>query len=213
MRWTVRASAVLAVVAVCVGVLVVGASDLAGFQRTVRDAGAWAPALFVLLQVLVTVPPVPRTVFTVAAGVLFGSVLGVVLAVLATVGAAVVAFWLVRLGTARLVARHVDRPAVAWVRARLDRSGTLAVLSLRLVPVVPFAVTNYAAGASGVGFGAYLFGTAVGVLPGTFAVVVLGDAAVGGAPPPALLAVSVTGGLLGLVGVVVAGRRPRPAGP
>jgi len=35
-------------------------------QDAVRGAGAWAPALFVVLQILVTVPPVPRTIFTLA---------------------------------------------------------------------------------------------------------------------------------------------------
>jgi len=49
----------------------------AAVQDAVRGAGVWAPALFLVLQVLVTVPPVPRTIFTVAAGLLFGSALGV----------------------------------------------------------------------------------------------------------------------------------------
>lgn len=204
--------AALVVAALAAGVvLFTGVPDVAAFQHAVRTAGVWAPALFVLLQVVVTVTPVPRTVFSVAAGVLFGSVTGAALAVLATVGAAVVAFWLVRLGTARLAARHADRRAVAWVRSRLDRNGTLAVISLRLVPMVPFAAMNYASAMSGVRFVPYLLGTAVGVLPGTVAVVVLGDAAVGGVPHPGLLAVSVVGGLLGLAGVLVAARRPEPS--
>src|SRR5690349_24467543 len=68
----------------------------AGVQDAVRTAGAWAPALFVVLQVLITIPPVPRTLFTLAAGLLFGSVTGVVLAVAATTLTAAVAFALVR---------------------------------------------------------------------------------------------------------------------
>ena len=61
-----------------------------------QAAGIWAPLLFVLLQAVVTVTPVPRTVFTVAAGVLFGSITGVLLAVVGTALAAAAAFWLVR---------------------------------------------------------------------------------------------------------------------
>jgi uncharacterized membrane protein YdjX (TVP38/TMEM64 family) len=178
--------------------------------HAVRAAGIWAPALFVLLQVVATVAPVPRTVFTVAAGVLFGSLWGALVAFLATAGAAVVAFWLVRVGTARFVARFADRRAMAWVRGRLDQRGTLAVLSLRLLPMVPFPVLNYAAGASGVRFAPYLAGTVLGVLPGTLAVVLLSDAVVGGAPDPRLLAVSVACTVLGAAGVLLASR-PTPA--
>ena len=77
----------------------------AGVQDTVRAAGAWAPAVFVALQVLITIPPVPRTLFTLAAGLLFGSVTGVVLAVVATTLAAVVTFGLVRITSGGLVER------------------------------------------------------------------------------------------------------------
>lgn len=203
---------VVAVVAV-IGVLVVGAPDVVAVQQVVRAAGVWAPAAFVLLQVVATTAPVPRTVFTVAAGVLFGSVTGVLVAVGATTAAAALAFWLVRRGTARLVGRHADRPVMRWVRARLDRRGLLAVLSLRLIPVVPFPALNYASGASGVRFGPYLLGTVLGVLPGTVAVVLLSDAFVDGAPDPRLFTVSIGCAVLGTIGAVVAARRPEPPGP
>jgi len=210
-------AAVGLVAAALVAVLLARTTDLAAVQQAVRAAGLWAPAVFVLLQVAVTVAPVPRTVFTVAAGLLFGSSTGLLLAVTATTVTAVLAFWLVRFATRRVVERHAGWAAVAWVRERLARRGLLAVVSLRLIPVVPFSVMNYASGLSGVRFGAYLLGTVLGVLPGTVAVVVLGEAAAGGTPPPALLAVSVAGGLLGLAGAVAAARpgtleRPAPSG-
>jgi len=179
----------------------------AAVQDTVRGAGVWAPALFLVLQVFVTVPPVPRTIFTVAAGLLFGSALGVAVAVVATALAAVVAFWLVRLTGGGVVERFADRAPVVWTRQRLDRSGLLAVTSLRLIPVLPFSLLNYAAGLSGVRFAPYLFGTILGTAPGTIGLVVLGDA-VTGRVSPAMLAISVAGGLVGTIGAVVAARRP-----
>jgi uncharacterized membrane protein YdjX (TVP38/TMEM64 family) len=198
---------VVAAAVVVVAVLVLRTFGVADLQQTVRAAGFWAPALFVLLQAVVNVAPTPRTVFSLAAGVLFGSLAGMALAVVATTLSAALAFWLVRVTGGRLVARHADRPAARWVRARLDRSGLLAVVSLRLIPVLPFFVTNYAAALSGVRFTPYLFGTAIGILPGTAAIVVLGDAVVGD-PPPALLAISVLCGIVGTAGALVAARRP-----
>jgi uncharacterized membrane protein YdjX (TVP38/TMEM64 family) len=57
-------------------------------------------------------------------------------------------------------------------------------------------------------FAPFLLGTVLGTAPGTIALVVLGDA-VTGRVSPALLAVSVTGGLVGTIGAVVAARRPK----
>jgi len=205
--------AVALAVSVLVALVVLGrlgpdGLSAAAVQDAVRGAGGWAPALFVVMQVFITVPPVPRTIFTVAAGLLFGSVLGVAVAVTATALAAALAFWLVRLTGGALVVRIADRGPVVWTRKRLDRSGLLAVTSLRLIPALPFSVVNYASALSGVRFLPFLVGTLVGVLPGTVAVVVLGDAALGGNPPPALLAVSVAGAIVGATGAALAARRP-----
>jgi uncharacterized membrane protein YdjX (TVP38/TMEM64 family) len=196
----------LAVIAVAVFFFRNGLPDI---RHMVAAAGLWAPLLFVLLHGAVAVTPIPRTVFTVAAGVLFGSVTGVVLAVSGTALAATMAFFLVRLlGGGFVERRFGHRPAVVWVRARLDRSGWLAMVSLRLIPAVPFFLMNYASALAGVRFAPYLVGTVLGVLPGTIGIVVLGDAAVGGNPHPAMLLISLTGGLVGLTGALIAARRP-----
>ncbi|MEJ8278631.1 TVP38/TMEM64 family protein [Pseudonocardia spirodelae] len=178
-------------------------------RRTVELAGAWGPVVFVLLQVALNVPPFPRTVFTVSAGLLFGAVGGAALALLATALSAVVAFALVRVTGGRMVARYAEHPRAVWVRRRLDHHGVLAVTSLRLIPMVPFAAMNYLAGLSQVRFWPYLVGTVVGSAPSTIAIVALGDA-VTGHVSPALLTVSLVCGVLGLGGVLVAARRPLP---
>lgn len=196
------------VVAVVALLLYRTGTDLLDVRTAVRTAGLWAPLLFVLLQGMVTVTPVPRTVFTVAAGVLFGGVGGVLLAVAGTGLAAAFAFWLVKLLGGRFTRRHTDHRVMTWVRARLDRSSLLAMVSLRLIPAVPFSAMNYASALSGVRFTPYLVGTVLGVLPGTIGVVILGDAAVGGNPHPAMLLISVCSGLVGLTGALIAARRP-----
>jgi uncharacterized membrane protein YdjX (TVP38/TMEM64 family) len=201
-------SAGLLVVAIVALLLYRSGTDLLDIRTAVQAAGLWAPLLFVLLQGMVTVTPVPRTVFTVAAGVLFGGIGGVLLAVAGTSLAAAFAFWLVKLLGGRFVRRHTDHRVMTWVRARLDRSGLLAMVSLRLIPAVPFSAMNYASALSGVRFAPYLLGTVLGVLPGTIGIVILGDAAVGGNPHPAMLLVSVTSGLVGLTGALIAARRP-----
>ncbi|MFC5948278.1 TVP38/TMEM64 family protein [Pseudonocardia lutea] len=213
MKWWRPVLAGLGVVALVAVVLVVarvyGVPGVADLRRLTAEAGPWAPLLFLGLQAGLCVAPVPRTVFTLAAGVLFGSLVGLVVTLAATTLAGVLAYLLVRATGGALVERYVRGPAVTWVRRRLDHHGTLAVTSMRLVPLVPFAALNYVCGLSRVRFLPYLIGTVVGIVPGTVAIVVLGDA-VSGRPSPALVAVSVMCGLIGFAGIVVAARKPLP---
>jgi uncharacterized membrane protein YdjX (TVP38/TMEM64 family) len=146
------------------------------------SAGPWLPLVFLAAHIVVTVFPFPRTAFTLAAGLMFGSVLGAGLAVLASTLSAVIALLLVR-AVGWQLNRLVSHPAVDTLDARLQRRGWPAIVSLRLIPAVPFAVVNYAAGASAVRLLPYTVGTFVGLLPGTLAVVVFGDALTGHVNP------------------------------
>lgn len=163
------------------------------------SAGPWFALAFLAAHVVITVFPFPRTAFTLAAGLLFGTALGVVLAVLASTVSALIALWLVRAVGWRLdrLARH---PAVGAADERLQRRDWPVVLSLRLIPAVPFSVINYAAGMSAVRWLPYTVATLAGLIPGTLAVVVLGDAFTGHISPW-LIAVSAATGGLGLVGL------------
>jgi uncharacterized membrane protein YdjX (TVP38/TMEM64 family) len=160
------------------------------------SVGPWFPLAFLAAHIAVTVLPFPRTAFTLAAGLLFGPVLGVALAVGASTASAVIALLLVRAAGWQL-SRLVRHDAVEKVDARLRDRGWIAVMSLRLIPIVPFSAINYAAGASTVRVLPYALATLAGMLPGTAAVVILGDALTGDVSP-LLLLVSLCTGLLGL---------------
>ena len=172
-----------------------------------RSLGPWFPLAFLAAHTVITVFPFPRTAFTLAAGLLFGTGYGVLIAVTASTASAVIALLLVRAGGWQL-SSLVSHPAIESVDARLRQRGWLAVLSLRLIPAVPFAVINYAAGASAVRLLPYTLATLVGVLPGTAAVVVLGDAFTGNVSPMLAL-VSVGTGTLGVAGFVYEIRKHR----
>jgi uncharacterized membrane protein YdjX (TVP38/TMEM64 family) len=166
-----------------------------------QSMGPWFPLAFLLAHTVVTVVPVPRTAFTLAAGLLFGPVLGVTIAVFASTASALIAMLLVRAAGWQLN-RLVRHRSIDTVDARLRERGWLAILSLRLIPVVPFSAINYAAGASAVRMLPYALATLAGLLPGTAAVVILGDA-LAGHPNPLLYLVSLCMAALGVTGLVV----------
>jgi uncharacterized membrane protein YdjX (TVP38/TMEM64 family) len=171
-----------------------------------QSIGAAAPLLFLLGHALVTVAPIPRTVFTLAAGLLFGPVLGVGLSLVATTLSAVLAFGLVRRLAGGVIRPYLDRRVLRAVDARLRRRGWLAVASLRLIPAVPFSMLNYCSALSSISFRHYLAGTA-GIVPGSIAVVVLGDALTG-TTSPTLLVVSLAAAAIGVIGLIVELRSP-----
>ena len=194
----------LLLVALIVAALVLPVPTALQMRDWAQSAGIAAPMLFLLGQTVVTIAPIPRTVFTLAAGLLFGPALGVVLSLLATTLTAALAFVVVRRVGRSLLEPHLDRKLLRAIDARLRRRGWLAVASLRLIPAVPFSVLNYCSAVSSIRFRDYLVGT-VGVIPGSIALVVLGDALTG-TTSPALLAISLGGAAIGVIGLIVQAR-------
>jgi uncharacterized membrane protein YdjX (TVP38/TMEM64 family) len=194
----------LLLVTLIVAALVLPVPTALQMRDWAQAAGIAAPMLFLLGQTVVTIAPIPRTVFTLAAGLLFGPALGVVLSLSATTLTAVLAFVVVRRVGRSLLEPHLDRGLLRVIDTRLRRRGWLAVASLRLIPAVPFSVLNYCSAVSSIRFRDYLVGT-VGVIPGSIALVVLGDALTG-TTSPALLAISLGGAAIGVIGLIVQAR-------
>jgi uncharacterized membrane protein YdjX (TVP38/TMEM64 family) len=190
-------TAIVILVAVAVLVPLPTAVQLRDWATSV---GPWFPLAFLAAHIVVTVFPFPRTAFTLAAGLLFGPLLGVAIGVVASTISAVIALLLVRAAGWQL-SRLVRHPRVDVLDARLRERGWPTILSMRMIPVVPFSVLNYAAGASAVRVVPYTLASAFGLLPGTAAVVILGDALTGSISPLQFL-VSLCTAALGIAGVV-----------
>jgi uncharacterized membrane protein YdjX (TVP38/TMEM64 family) len=141
--------------------------------RLVRGYGAWGVAASLLLMVIHSFVPFPSEVIAFANGMVFGPALGIAVTWVGAMLGAVLAFAL---------ARGLGRPFVRLVLADERRRRIEAVpqhwsmlLLVRLVPLISFNLINYAAGLMGVGWVRFLWTTALGILPVTIALVVLGD--------------------------------------
>ncbi|MFD3595138.1 TVP38/TMEM64 family protein [Nocardia sp. NPDC058640] len=179
--------------------------------QQIRDwaggAGPLLPLLFFGFYAVVAVFPVPRTVLTVTSGVLFGPILGSIIALLASGVAATVALLGVRAVGRDRVAQHLTHPAVRAIDERLDRRGWLAVAALRLIPLAPFSIVNYCCGLSSVRVMPYLVATVLGSAPGTIATVVLAGSLAGDSHPIAIT-VSAICLSIGMIGLIVDLRLP-----
>lgn len=165
------------------------AAAVPAFAARVRDLGPLAPVAFALGYALATVAFVPGSLLTLAAGAVFGLGLGVAVAfagaTLGASGAFLVARYLARARVERAIAGN---PRFAAIDRAIGREGRRIVFLLRLSPVFPFTLLNYALGLTTVRFGDYLVAS-VGMLPGAalyvYAGKVAGDVAAlaGGAAP------------------------------
>ncbi len=158
------------------------------FSAWVDGLGVWGPVAFVAGYAIAAVAFVPGSLLTLAAGAIFGLGEGTALVFVgATLGAS--AAFLV----SRYLARGFVERRLAGVErfAAIDRAigtqGRKIVLLLRLSPVFPFNLLNYALGLTHVRFADYVVAS-IGMLPGTLLYVyygkVAGDVArlAGGAP-------------------------------
>lgn len=151
------------------------ALDAAAVEAWVEQAGLWAPFLFMLAYAVATIFFLPGVVFTIAGGALFGPVWGTLFNLVGATVGAVAAF---------LVARYI---AGDWVRARTGQrlnalmegvaaEGWRFVAFVRLVPLFPFNLLNYALGLTPIGLVHYSWATLVFMLPGAAAYTYVGYA-------------------------------------
>ena len=164
---------------------------LASFAQAISRSGRLGAPAFVAGYVLACIAFVPGAVLTLAAGVLFGLVRGVVLVFLGAILGSTAAFLIARHLARQAVAKRLERdPRFAAIDRAVAREGLKIVFLLRLSPVVPFNLLNYALGLTSVSLRDYLIAGA-GMLPGTVLYVSYGTAlgnlaqiASGVHPPP-----------------------------
>ena len=137
--------------------------------------GGWAPVLFVFVYALGAVLLFPAGLLSMAGGAAFGPVWGTVLDLAgATLGAGL-AFLAARFLVAGWVRRRVGG-RLARLVAGVEAEGWRFVATARLVPIIPYALLNYALGLTRIGFGPYLAASAVCMVPGSVAYTWLGYA-------------------------------------
>lgn len=135
--------------------------------------GLFGPLIFALAYAVLTVLLMPGAPLTIASGALFGVVGGGIVVMFGATAGAAASF---------LISRRSTRGAVEQARGaklealeeRFGGRGFPAMLVLRMIPLVPFNVLNYAAGATAISTREYMLATVIGIIPGVFVFTALG---------------------------------------
>lgn len=150
---------------------------LTSFNDWVGQLGVAGIFIFIAVYAIATVLLVPGSILTIGAGFAFGLWKGfLAVSAGATLGAAL----------AFLVARFIARDKIEAMAKKNDKfrridsaigkQGAKLVFLLRLSPVIPFNLSNYFYGLTGVKFWPYVLASWIGMMPGTFLYVYIGAA-------------------------------------
>ncbi|MEX2575652.1 MAG: TVP38/TMEM64 family protein [Halofilum sp. (in: g-proteobacteria)] len=170
----------LGVMAIIVAVIATGIALRDELSRQALEGyiaalGHWAPLVFVAAYACAAVAFLPGSVFTIAGGALFGPWFGTLYSLLGASLGALVAFLAARYLAADWVARSSGE-RLERLRLGIDREGWRFVAFVRLVPLFPFNLLNYALGLTRIGLLPYGLATFVCMAPGALAYAWVGHA-------------------------------------
>jgi len=149
--------------------------DVGRLQQWVEQAGMAGPLIFMLVYALGTVLFLPGSVLTLAGGAIFGPVLGTLYNVTGATLGATLAFLIARYFAADWVEQKTAG-RLKQLKQGVENEGWRFIAFVRLVPLFPFNLLNYALGLTRTKLSHYIIASYICMVPGGFAYTYLGYA-------------------------------------
>ena len=149
--------------------------EVAAVIRTIDAFGLWAWLVFMLVYAVGTVFFFPGSILTLAGGAMFGPILGTFINLTGATLGAVLSFLVARYFASNWVEQKTDG-RLKQLKEGVEKEGWRFVAFVRLVPLFPFNLLNYALGVTRIRFIDYLLATYLFMLPGAIAYTYMGYA-------------------------------------
>jgi uncharacterized membrane protein YdjX (TVP38/TMEM64 family) len=149
--------------------------DSRELRRQLLDLGVGGVLVLLTVCLSHAIVPFPTELVTAAAGFVYGFWLAVPLLLVCWLASALLAYWLAERFGRPLARRLVGARRLARAEELMDRGGAATLLSLRLIPLIPYNAICYAAGITRVPLVRYSWTTVVGIIPLTVLVAYLGS--------------------------------------
>ena len=145
-------------------------------EAFVRSFGVWAPVIFGVVYFASSPIPLIAPVLSAAGGLVFGPLLGTLLVIVFATGSSLIPFFLARRLGSDWIANKLKGKNIENMYKKSEGSGGfLFVLLMRLIPVLPWEIQNYVGGLSKVPVLTFVLATLLGIIPGSFSLVLLGS--------------------------------------
>jgi uncharacterized membrane protein YdjX (TVP38/TMEM64 family) len=148
--------------------------DTAEVRHDVKQLGAAGPLMILALALVHAVVFYPAEIVDAAAGFLYGFFPALALMMLGWLLSGLACFAIGRSLARPLLDRWFGNERFERMEAAIERGGATLLLAVRLVPIVPFSLVSYAAGAARVPLWRFVWTTLVGYLPITTLAVYFG---------------------------------------
>lgn len=166
-------SMICVVIALCVAPM---ASWLQALLQWVDGLGMWGPVVLGVAYIVACIAFVPGFILTLGAGALFGVLTGAITISIASTLGATCAFLIARYAARDQVEAWIAaKPRFAAIESAIGQKGWRVILLIRLSPLLPFNVLNYALGLTSISLRDYFFASWVGMFPGTLLYVYVGS--------------------------------------
>jgi uncharacterized membrane protein YdjX (TVP38/TMEM64 family) len=120
---------------------------------------------------------VPLTLLVVTVILVYGALPGFGYAFAGAVLSSLISYLLGQTAGRNLVRRYAGK-RLNRISKKLSRRGVTTIITLRILPVAPFAVINLVAGTSHIRFRDFTLGTSIGLLPGITTIALFADSVV-----------------------------------
>ncbi len=169
------AALVLAIEPLRSGVSDAVAGDTGGLREDLRGLGASGALIVLVIGLVHVVVWYPAEILDAAVGYVYGFWVALPLIMAVWLINALLAYWIGRHAARPLLHRFINRERFDRFELLAERGGVTLLLAMRLVPIVPFSLFSYAAGAARIPLGRFVWTTAIGYLPLTTVFVYLGS--------------------------------------
>ncbi len=149
--------------------------DTKGLRTELRGLGAAGVLVLYAVMAIHAIIPYPAEIPTTAAGFVYGFAGALPLMLLGWVVSGLLTYAMGRYAARPLLHRLAGQERFERAEDAVRRGGASVLIVARLVPVVPFSLTGYVAGAAGVPVWRFAWTTAVGFLPLTLVFTLLGS--------------------------------------
>ncbi len=174
MRTGILLLTIICIVATGGAIYLLGGIESTQIKAWLNAVGIWSPIIYIALYVLATVLVLPSTVLNLTGGAVFGPVLGTLWTSLGAIIAAIVAFTFTRTVGRETIAKRLSGRWQA-MDAEVRQGGLFYMFAIRLVPIMPYGLVNFAAGLTSISFKDYILGTTIGTVPSVLPFVLLGS--------------------------------------
>jgi uncharacterized membrane protein YdjX (TVP38/TMEM64 family) len=143
-------------------------------QSEIASLGVAGPLLILVLTLIHAVVFYPAEIVDAAAGLAYGFLPALLLMMFGWILSGLACFFVGRSVARPLLDRWFGSERFERIEARIERGGAKALIAARLIPIFPFSIVCYAAGAARVPVWRFTWTTAVGYLPITVLAVYFG---------------------------------------